>query len=110
MLRRRTRALISPTAESFMRRMSFDLLFLGTNAIHEDGGLTTPNEDEARMKELMLQRSKRVVLVSDASKVARQSFAQFAHLDDVDRFITDQPLPDHRDRFDAADVRVVASD
>ena len=28
-LRRRTRALVGPTAESFMGRMNFDLLFLG---------------------------------------------------------------------------------
>jgi DeoR family fructose operon transcriptional repressor len=109
-LRRRTRALVGPTAESFMGRMNFDLLFLGTNAIHEDGSLTTPNEDEARMKELMVQRSKRVVLVADASKVTRQSFVQFTHLDDVDLFITDRPVPDHRERFDAADVRVVVAD
>ena len=109
-LRRRTRALVGPTAESFMGRLTFDLLFLGTNAIHDDGSLTTPNEDEARMKQLMVERSKRVVLVSDSSKLSRQSFVQFAHLDDVDVFITDAPIPDHHDRFEASEVSVVVAE
>ncbi|WP_380677022.1 HTH-type transcriptional regulator GlpR [Salinigranum sp. GCM10025319] len=109
-LRRRTRALVGPTAESFMERMNFDLLFLGTNAIQEDGSLTTPNEDEARMKQLMVERSKRVVLVSDTSKLSRQSFVQFAHLDDVDAFITDAPVSEYRERFEAADVSVIVAE
>jgi DeoR family fructose operon transcriptional repressor len=105
-LRRRTRALVGPTAESFMGRMNFDLLFLGTNAINDEGSLTTPNEDEARMKELMVERSKRVVLVSDTSKLSQQSFVEFAHLDDVDVFVTDVPIPEHGELFEASNVAV----
>ena len=109
-LRRRTRALVGPTAESFMERMHFDLLFLGTNAISDDGSLTTPNEDEARMKELMVERSNRVVLVSDTSKLSKQSFVEFAHLDDVDMFVTDAPIADDAELFEASDVLVVSAD
>jgi DeoR family fructose operon transcriptional repressor len=109
-LRRRTRALVGPTAESFMERMNFDLLFLGTNAINDDGSLTTPNEDEARMKELMVERSKRVVLVSDTSKLSKQSFVEFAHLDDVDVFVTDAPVPDYRELLDATNVTLEVAD
>ncbi|MFC7203602.1 HTH-type transcriptional regulator GlpR [Haloferax namakaokahaiae] len=91
-LRRRTRACVGPTAESFMHRTNFDLLFLGTNAFDVEGGLTTPNEDEARMKELMVEKAARVVLVADHTKIGRRSFVQFASLDDIDTFITDRPL------------------
>jgi DeoR family fructose operon transcriptional repressor len=90
--------------------MNFDLLFLGTNAIDDDGRLTTPNEDEARMKELMVERSNRVVLVSDTSKLSQQSFVQFAHLDDVDMFVTDRAVPDHRELFESSDVLVAVAD
>ncbi|MFC6825527.1 HTH-type transcriptional regulator GlpR [Halopelagius fulvigenes] len=92
-LRRRTRALVGPTAESFMERTNFDLLFLGTNAVDVDGGLTTPNEDEARMKQLMVEKASRVVLVADTTKVGKRSFVQFAEVDDVDLFVTDGDLP-----------------
>lgn len=92
-LRRRTRALVGPTAESFMERMNFDLLFLGTNAIHPDNGLSTPNEDEARMKELMVEKAARVVLVADGSKMGKRSLVKFADIGDVDRFVTDETVP-----------------
>lgn len=106
-LRGRTRALVGPTAEGFMERMHFDLLILGTNAIDADG-LMTPNEDEARMKELMVERSARVVLVADHTKLAEQSVVRFADLGDIDTFVTDQQ-PDETEQksLENADVTVL---
>ncbi|WP_129115830.1 HTH-type transcriptional regulator GlpR [Halegenticoccus tardaugens] len=107
-LRRRTRALVGPTAESFMERMNFDLLFLGTNAIDAGEGLTTPNEDEARMKELMVEKAERVVLVADAGKVEKRSFVRFAGLADVDVFVTDRKPPTTvREAFETGGGEVV---
>ncbi|ELZ98918.1 DeoR family transcriptional regulator [Haloferax mucosum ATCC BAA-1512] len=106
-LRRRTKALVGPTAESFMQRTNFDVLFLGTNAIDIESGLTTPNEDEARMKELMVEKAEKVVLVADISKLGRRSFVQFASLADVDLFITDGTLDDDtREAIESASVVV----
>lgn len=106
-LRGRTRALVGPTAEGFMERMHFDLLILGTNAIDVDG-LMTPNEDEARMKELMVERSTRVVLVADHTKLSEQSVVRFANLEDIDMFVTDQQ-PDETEQksLENADVTVL---
>jgi DeoR family fructose operon transcriptional repressor len=106
-LRGKTRALVGPTAEGFMERMHFDLLILGTNAIDADG-LMTPNEDEARIKELMVERSARVVLVADHTKLAEQSVVQFANLEDIDTFVTDQE-PDETEQksLENADVTVL---
>ncbi|KTG30973.1 HTH-type transcriptional regulator GlpR [Haloferax profundi] len=107
-LRRRTRALVGPTAESFMQRTNFDVLFLGTNALDVESGLTTPNEDEARMKELMVEKAAKVVLVADSSKLDRRSFVQFATLEDIDLFITDGELdPATREEIESAGVEVV---
>jgi DeoR family fructose operon transcriptional repressor len=107
-LRSRTRALVGPTAESFMERTNFDLLFLGTNAIDADGGLTTPNEDEARMKQLMTEKATRVVLVADTTKVGKRSFVKFADVADVDVFVTNGELPARERRaFENEGVSVV---
>lgn len=107
-LRRPTRALIGPSAERFMDRMTFDLLFLGTNAVNPDAGLMTPNEDEARLKEMMIQKSKRVVLVADRSKIDKQSFIRFAQFEDLDAFYTDGSVSaDVRELFEEADVDLV---
>lgn len=91
-LRPRTRALVGPSAETFVERINVDLTFLGTNAIDVERGLMTPNEDEARMKGLMVDRAERVVLVADASKLDERSFVGFAALSDLDLFVTDADL------------------
>jgi DeoR/GlpR family transcriptional regulator of sugar metabolism len=110
-LRRRTRSLVGPTAESFLERTNFDLLFLGANAVDVESGLTTPNEEEARVKELMVQRASRVVLVADASKIGERSFVTFADLSDVDLFVTAGEIDDEvRERFEAEDVTLVVAD
>jgi len=106
-LRQRTRALVGPSAEAFMERTNFDLLFLGTNAIDVDGGLTTPNESEGRIKRLMVEKSQRVVLVADRTKLGERSFVEFAALDDVDLFVTDADLDDAaREAFRSAGVTI----
>lgn len=88
-LRGRTRALVGPTAEVFMERMHFDLVVLGTNGIDADG-LMTPNEDEARMKEIMIERAARVVLVADHTKLGERSVVRFADLTEIDTFVTNR--------------------
>lgn len=107
-LRQRTLALVGPTAERFMESSNFDITFIGTNGIDEEGFLTTPNAEEARMKELMIENSKRTILVSDGGKLGERSFKRFGTLDDVNAFVTDEKLSDkHRKWFEDADVRVV---
>ncbi|WP_435347003.1 HTH-type transcriptional regulator GlpR [Haloarchaeobius sp. HRN-SO-5] len=107
--RQRTRALVGPSAEDFMDRMNFDLLFVGTNGLDVDGGLTTPNEDEARVKERMIERAQRVVLVADETKLGERSFVQFADLADVDHFVTDATLSAAEwDAFESAGVEVTS--
>jgi DeoR family transcriptional regulator, fructose operon transcriptional repressor len=109
-LRPRTRALVGPSAESFIDRIHVDLVFLGTNAIDPETGLMTPNEDEARIKRRMVECASRVVLLADASKLGERSFMQFASLADVDLFITDRPLEGPvRQAFEEQDVSVSVS-
>lgn len=106
-LRSRTRALVGPTAEAFLDRTNFDLLYLGTNALDQTAGLSTPNEEEAEMKSKMVERASRVVLVADSSKFGERSFVSFASLSDVDVLVTDAaPSTSLAEALDAADVTV----
>ena len=110
-LRNKTRTLVGPTAEHFMEQKYFDLALLGTNGVHNSVGLTTPNEVTAKMKSLMIERSQRVVMLTDASKFGECSFSQFARIDDIDTLITDEHPPEALERvFDDADVTVIEVD
>ncbi len=109
-LRPRTRALVGPSTETFLERRHIDLLFLGTNSVLPSG-LTTPDEDEAAVKSLMVERASRVVLVADGSKFGEQSYVAFADLDDVDVLVTDEaPVGDLRAALEDSGVSVAEAE
>jgi len=110
-VRSRSHACVGPAAESFLHQRNFDLLFLGTNGITADTGLSTPDEDEAAVKRAMVANARRVVLVADSSKFGERSFVTVADLDAVDLFVTDEPLPGElADAFAETDVVVTGGD
>lgn len=107
-LREETKALVGPQAESFFEDLHLDLSYVGTNGIDVDTGLMTPNEEEARLKSLMIRQAERVILVADESKFGSQSLVRFAALDALDVVVTDGTLTDRqREAFVEADVRVL---
>lgn len=107
-LRKQTWACVGPTAEAFLERANFDLLFLGTNGVAVESGFTTPNEDEARMKELMAEKAARVIVVADGTKLGRRSFFRHARFTEVDAFVTDAVIEGElRDELKTAGIDVV---
>jgi DeoR family fructose operon transcriptional repressor len=110
-MRPRSHALVGPTAEAFLDRTNFDILFLGTNGVAADTGLSTPNEAEAEVKRRMIAAASRVVLVTDGSKFGERSFVSVADPADIDLVVTDTALPsDLADAFQDADVVATGSD
>ncbi len=107
-LRQTSDALVGPSAESYLRKTNFDIVFLETDAVQSDGGLSVSNEDEARIKTLLCEGGRHVILVADGSKLDSQSFREFATVDDIDMFITDVSLSDEmRTVFEQANVTVI---
>ena len=107
-LRQTSDALVGSSGVSYLKKTNFDVVFLEADAIHTDGGLSVSNEDEARLKSLMCEGGRHVVLVADGSKLGAESFREFATIDNVDVLITDVPLDgEMRDLFRRADVRIV---
>lgn len=75
-----------------LREVHADVVFLGTNGLSVEHGLTTPNEAEATVKRLMLEAGARRVLLADHSKVGAVSMLRYAELAEVDVVITDDGL------------------
>lgn len=110
-MRPRSHAQVGPTAEAFLDQTNFDLLFLGTNGVAADSGLSTPNEAEAAIKRRMVADASRVVLVTDSSKFGERSFVSVADPEDIDLLITDAALPPELDAaFAETDVVVTGDD
>ena len=67
--------------------------YFGVRGLALQEGLTDPDRYGAEIKHRMVKRSKEVIVIADASKWDRVSFATYATWDQVDRIITDDKAP-----------------
>jgi DeoR family fructose operon transcriptional repressor len=106
-IRTPTMAAVGGLTTQALAAINVDVAFLGTNALSFDRGLTTPDPDEAAVKQQMLTAARQRVFLVDSSKFGHESLARHATLADVDVLITDAAATeDQRNRFRAADVVV----
>ncbi|WP_075981887.1 DeoR/GlpR family DNA-binding transcription regulator [Bacillus massilinigeriensis] len=75
-----TKALIGRGALSSLELYRFDKCFLGVNGIHPQMGYTTPDQEEAMIKNVAVSLAREVFVVSDSSKFSEISFAKIAEL------------------------------
>jgi DeoR family fructose operon transcriptional repressor len=106
-VRPQTMAAVGPLTIDALARINVDVAFLGTNALSFSRGLTTPDVEEARVKQEMLAAARQRVFLVDTSKFDRESHARHATLADVDVLVTDDAITlEQRERLLAADVTV----
>ena len=99
--------LVGPSAESMLARYHLDLAFIGTDGVTLAAGCTTHDEMEAQTDRAFLDRSKRVVVVADSSKLGRSAFAHICDLSEIDDLITDEEAdPELLNEIADAGVRV----
>jgi DeoR family transcriptional regulator of aga operon len=91
-LRPNSSSLVGPIAEDMLREIHADILFLGVDGFDLQVGLTTPNVLEARVNRAMVNASKLVVAVCDATKFHRRSMALIVPPKRIHRVITDHGL------------------
>lgn len=88
-LRRRNMAFYGPQAVAALDDLRVDTLFLGVDGLDLEAGLTTHYEPEALLNRKMLQTARRVVAVTDGSKLGRVCLHRIAGLDRIDDLVTD---------------------
>lgn len=105
-----TLAAVGPETVEALDRVTADVLFLATNAIHRERGLCTPDHDEAATKRALVRSAERVVVLADSSKIGMHSTVKFAELGEVDTLVTDEGISDeHRADLEDAGVEVVVA-
>lgn len=93
-VRRTTQAAVGEDTVAAISRLRTDLAFVGTNGLSLAHGLSTPDQSEAAAKQAMVGSALRVVVLTDSSKIGRESTVRFAELDQVDVVITDDEISD----------------
>lgn len=87
-----TEAIIGAQAVDSLRKYNFTKCFLGTNGVSAEAGYSTPDLEEALIKEEAVKRSYVTFVLADRSKFGKVSSVTFAELKQA-CIITDQ-LPD----------------
>ena len=92
LLRKQSLSLQCNQAEDSLNTYSIDTLFLGGDGLDLQFGLTTHHEAEASLNHRMVERARRIVVLTDASKFGRVSLHRIARLEQVHTIITDASI------------------
>ena len=104
--RPQTYELIGPLADATLAALNLDLLFMGVDGATAEG-MTTHDEIEALTDRRMVERARRVIVVSDSSKIGRAALSMICAAADVDLLITDTgAAPDDVKALRAAGMEV----
>lgn len=107
-LRDKSYSLVGPEAERTMQNYYFDTLFLGVDGMDFEHGLTTSNPLEAQLNRIMVERSNRIIAVTDSSKFGRHSFSYICDLDPINILITDDQISkEFEEKLHKRDIEVI---
>ncbi|MCE7791493.1 DeoR/GlpR family DNA-binding transcription regulator [Salipaludibacillus sp. CUR1] len=103
-----TRAFIGKGAVQAISEYRFDKAFIGTNGIDLDFGYSTPDPEEAQIKNLAIKQSNLAYVLADSSKFGDVTFAKFAELEEAGLITTEGDDDDFVKKLkQAAKVEVV---
>ncbi|HEY9075736.1 MAG TPA: substrate-binding domain-containing protein [Anaerolineaceae bacterium] len=91
-LRFSSQVLVGPTAESTLRELRVDKLFLSVTGISLNFGLSHTNISEVTIKQTMIQSARQVILLADHTCFGQESVIQVAPASVIHRVITDDAL------------------
>ncbi|ECG8515234.1 DeoR family transcriptional regulator [Salmonella enterica subsp. salamae] len=92
-LRRQSLSFYGDQAEQSLQNYHFDMLFLGVDSIDLERGISTHNEDEARLNRRMCEVVERIVVVTDSSKFEHSSLHKIVDTQRIDMIIVDEGIP-----------------
>jgi len=87
-VRKNTMAMVDADAIAALEGMTVDTVFISTDGLSPEMGLTTPYRQEAGLKQAMIASARRVVALVDHSKYGKDQFVRFAQWSDIDVLIT----------------------
>ena len=87
-------------AERTLRSFCPDASFFSPNAISETGDISVFSEENVSFIRLMMERSRKMYILCDHTKLNRSEFFSVGHVSQADAVFCDQPLPESMTRND----------
>jgi DeoR family transcriptional regulator, aga operon transcriptional repressor len=94
MVRRSSASVVGPCAEPMLREHDCRKLFLGVDGLGPEYGLSTTHALEAQLNRVMMGAAKRTIVVTDSSKFGRRGFRRICGVEEIDRVIADDAVPE----------------
>jgi DeoR family transcriptional regulator of aga operon len=111
LLRKQSLSIQGLQAEACLQAYSFDKLFLGVDGLDLQFGVTTHHEAEASLNHKMVERSRKVIVLADASKFGCVSLHRIVQLNRVHTVITDADISrEYRDGLLNAGIELLIAD
>jgi DeoR family fructose operon transcriptional repressor len=79
-MKNKTGAIIGSKAGQSLLEYNFDKAFIGANGVHPKSGYTTPDPEEASIKNLAIKLANETFILADSSKINEMAFAKIAPL------------------------------
>lgn len=76
----KTNAFVGRGALASLELYRFDKSFMGVNGIHPQFGFTTPDQEEALVKEKAISLAREAIVLADSSKFSEVSFAKISDI------------------------------
>lgn len=86
--------IIGEATLDFIAQFRLDYGILGISAIDEDGALLEYDYHETRIKKMIINNSRHVLLVADHTKYSRTAMVNLGHIHLIDALYTDAMPPD----------------
>ena len=82
-MKNKTGAIIGSKASQSLQLYNFDKAFIGANGVHLKAGYTTPDPEEAHLKNLAIKLAQQSFIVADDSKINEVTFAKIINLEEA---------------------------
>ncbi|MTI69261.1 MAG: DeoR/GlpR transcriptional regulator [Firmicutes bacterium] len=79
-VKKKTKALVGSEALKNLEKYRFDKCFMGINGIHLEYGFTTPDSEEAILKQRAIELSKNAYVLADESKFGEITFVNVSDI------------------------------
>jgi DeoR family fructose operon transcriptional repressor len=110
-LRETSMSTVGPLAVEAMRRMTADKAFLSADGLVAGRGLCEASLDQVALKSLMMEQAREVIVLADATKLARATQSAWAQLPQRWTLITDSRAdPEQCEGFAALGARVIRAE
>lgn len=110
MLKNTTKAVVGATGSAQLKQYRFNKAFLGINGIDLEYGLTTPDPEEAVIKQQAIENSAKVFVLADKSKWNKVTFVNIEAMDSVTIISNELDHQEFEAYFKAANIMEVKHD